>query len=184
MPNDFTNLMPPERQSTLTRAYYLRLSVIALWLVIFLAVVAMVLMVPTYVYLSGSARAKEERLATIEAKFSSTNEASLSSRISALSRSVTTLSALAKTQAASTVVRSVLELPRPGISITGFSYMPAAQKVAGAITVSGIAATRDSLRNYQLALQGAPFARAADLPVSAYAKDSEIPFAIIVTLKP
>jgi len=48
----------------------------------------------------------------------------------------------------------------------------------------GIAATRDALRNYQIALQNAAFARAADLPVSAYAKDSNISFNITITLKP
>jgi hypothetical protein len=38
------------------------------------------------------------------------------------------------------------------------------------------------LRSYQLALQGASFARAVDLPVSAYAKDADIAFTVTITL--
>jgi hypothetical protein len=57
-------------------------------------------------------------------------------------------------------------------------------KAPGTLSVSGIAVTRGALRAYQLALQSAPFAVAANLPVSAYAKDTDIAFTITVTLTP
>jgi len=52
------------------------------------------------------------------------------------------------------------------------------------LSVSGTAANREALRTYQLALQGAPFTLTAALPVSAYAKDSDIAFTITITLSP
>ena len=68
--------------------------------------------------------------------------------------------------------------------LSGFSYTPSSSSGSGTIALSGISATRDALRGYQLALQGAPFARSAALPVSAYAKDANIDFTITITLSP
>ena len=81
-------------------------------------------------------------------------------------------------------MNNVLVIPRPGIVLSGFDYEPSVGKSAGTLAVSGTATTRDALRNYQLALEGASFARSADLPVSAYAKDTDITFTITVTLTP
>ncbi len=49
------------------------------------------------------------------------------------------------------------------------------------MTVSGMAATRDALRQYATALGGLPYVSKADLPISAYAKDSDITFTITLT---
>ena len=109
----------------------------------------------------------------------------LSVRLSALKSNVGALAALARAPSASAIARSALAIPRPGIALSGFEYAPrTADARQGTLIVSGIAATRDALRNYQLALERAPFARSASLPVSTYAKDSNIAFAITVTLAP
>ena len=81
-------------------------------------------------------------------------------------------------------MRAVLAISHPGITLSGFDYVPGAGKNPGTLAISGTAATRDTLRNYQTALQSAPFAVTANLPVSAYAKDTGIPFSITVTLAP
>lgn len=184
MHNDLTNLLPLERQNALARDYFMRLGVVAVVCITILALVSMVLLVPTYVFLTGSARAKEAHLATIESTLSGANEVSLSARLATLNRNATTLSALAHLPSASAVIRSVLVLSRPGITLSGFVYTPAEGTKLGTLALSGTALTRDALRSYQLMLQGASFARSADLPVSAYAKDSDIMFTISVTLAP
>jgi hypothetical protein len=184
MPEQLTNLLPAEREHAVAQDYYMRLAVVALWFVSALIVVGMVLTIPTYVYLTKNKAAKENQLATIETKFSSANQASLSARLTRLNKAATQLSELSHTPAVSALIQNVLAVSRPGIMLSGFSYTPPAQKVAGTLTVSGLATTRDALRGYQLALQALSFVRAADLPVSAYAKDSNIPFAIVITLAP
>ena len=195
MKNDFTNLLPTPRRRALRRNYFFRLGVVAVLLVTALTVVAGALLLPTYVFLAQSTRAKEARLASVEAALTEGVEASLSARLSALSRDADALSALGRAPSASAVIRATLAVPRAGITLSSITYAPAlsaapkpgapaAPKTLATLALSGVAATRDALRNYQLALQAAHFARSADLPISAYAKDTNNIFIITVALSP
>ncbi len=184
MYNELTNLLPPERQSALSRDYFLRLGVVSAVLLGILTIVSAALLLPTYVFLTKSASVKEARLATIEFTLSSADETALSARLAALTSDAAVLTALANVPSVSKVIRTVLAVSRPGITLSGFEYTPVVNKVPGTLAVSGIAATRDALRGYQLALQGAPFTLSATLPVSSYAKDADITFTITVTLAP
>ena len=184
MPDERTNLLPLERRRALRRDYFMRLGVVVAAFAATLSLTAAILLVPTYVFLVKSAAAEKARLASIESAISSSGEAALSARLTALSDDTKALSALASARSVSEVMRAALEISRPGISLSGFAYEPGASGNRSALAISGTAMTRDALRKYQLALQHAPFVRAADLPVSAYAKDSAIAFTIAVTLAP
>lgn len=184
MHSELTNLLPLPRQHALSRDYLLRRGTVIVALLTVLILVAAILLLPTYVFLVGSASAKETRLAHIESAFSSADEAALSARLATLSNNATTLATLALAPSASTIIRTALAVSRPGITLSGFTYTPAIAKKLGTLAVSGSSATREALRGYQLALQSAPFALSADLPVSVYAKDSDIAFTVTVTLAP
>lgn len=184
MHNELTNLLPLERQRELSREYFLRLGVVGVLLLTLLIVAASVLLLPTYVFLKKSFSVKEERLATVSSALSSFDEASLSARLASLSDNATTLATLSDTPSASVIIRSLLAISRPGITLSGFAYTPTTDKKSGTLIVSGSSATRDALRSYQLALQGAPFAISADLPISVYAKDTNITFTVTMTLAP
>lgn len=183
-PSDLTNLLPYERQRLLMRGYYLRLGVVILVSLSFLAGVAGVLLIPTYIFLRESGSAKESRLENARATLSSSDETKLATHLLALSNNIQTLTDLAKAKSASHLLSTFLAVPRPGITISQFDYSPAAGKKAGTLGISGIATTRDALRQYQLSLQGSSFVRTAELPVSVYAKDANISFRITVTLAP
>lgn len=184
MNDELTNLLPPERQRALSREYRLRLGVVMVVLLTTLTIVAGLLLVPTYVFLTQNVAAKQVTLANVESILSSSDEKALRAHLAALSSDATTLIALGKTPSASAILRAALAVARPGITLSGFSYTPAAMKTQGTLTISGSAVARDTLRSYQLALQSAPFITTADLPVSAYAKDADIPFVITATLTP
>lgn len=184
MQNELTNLLPEDRQRTLRHGYFLRFGVVATIFLILLTCAAAVLLLPTYVFLAASANAKEIRLASIESTASSTDGSALSTELSALSDDSKILGMLTETPSMSAIIRSVLAIPRPGITLSGFSYAPVGDKNSNVLTISGVSMTRDALRNYQLAMQSAPFATSADLPVSVYAKDADIGFTITVTLAP
>lgn len=168
----------------LRREYLLRLGTVALVLLMALVLIAAILLLPTYVFLIETARTKESRLANIESEISSSDEAALSARLDTLSRDATILKALEDVPSASALVQNILAVPRPGVTLSGFAYSPGTDKKPATFAVSGTAATRDALRTYQLALQGLPSVRSADLPISAYAKDADIAFTIAMTLVP
>lgn len=184
MHNELTNLLPIERQRALGREYVIRVLVIAVVFANLLILATAVLLLPTYALLTDSARTKKEHLANIESTFASTNEAAISARLTALSDKAAILTTLAQSPSASRTVQSVLEVPRPGVTLSMFSYVPKSDDGTRALQISGVAKTRDALRSYQLALSGASFVQSANLPVSAYAKDSDIGFTIAITLAP
>lgn len=184
MNNELTNLLPQERQRMLSRDYFFRLGVAAAVLTTVLTVAAGLLLVPTYVFLVQNATTKQNHLSNIESLLSSSNEAALSARLAALSTDASVLTALRDAPSVTATVRSVLAVPRPRVSLSSFSYAPGGSGASGALSIAGVAATRDSLRAYQLALQNDPLITAANLPVSAYAKDTDISFTISVTLAP
>lgn len=184
MNNELTNLLPEERQRSLSRDYALKVGVVAIILVIALTLASAVLLLPTYVFLAKSTVAKEEYLAVIESTLSSADGTAFSARLAELYGDIEILTKLGTAPSASAILRTALAVPHPGIVFSGMTYMPAAGKNAATFALSGTAESRDSMRNYQLALQDAPFSASASLPVSAYAKDADIAFTITVTLKP
>lgn len=184
MHSEYTNLIPPERQRAFRHDYFIRLGVVATALAVSLVLAAAVLLLPTYVLLAESAKTEKARLAGIQSTASSSDEAILSAQLTALSNNAATLLSLAKTRSVSPIISTVLAISRSGVTLSGFAYALNKNKGLATIAVSGTAATRDALRSYQIALQGAPFARSADLPVSAYAKDADIAFTITITLVP
>lgn len=180
MTNPLTNLLPSERERLLVRGYYFRISVVITVIVIVLIGVGALLLMPTYVFLTGSASDKENRLAHIKATLSSADEVALSARLSALSNDAAALIALSKKPSISVAMRMALAVPRPGVTLSGFTYTPGT--TSNSLLITGTAATRDALRAYQLALQNMPSASSVTLPVSVYAKDSDIPFTITIIL--
>ncbi len=184
MRNGLTNLVPSERQRASSHNYILRLGVVSAVLASALVAAAGVLLIPTYVYLAITTDAKIARLAIIEKTLTSGDEKQLSERLAALGNDADILLTLQNMPSASTIVRSLLDISHPGITLAGISYTPADGTKQSTLAVIGAAATRDALRTYQLALASASFSRGANLPVSAYAKDSNIPFTVTVTLAP
>jgi hypothetical protein len=182
MHNELTNLLPIERQKDLLREYFFRIGAVTIVSISLLALIASVLLIPTYIFLSEDVKAKKEQLEKIESQFSSPDEASFSSRLAALSNDAESLVALSNSKSVGTIVRSILAIPHPGISLLNFTYATPSGSNAKAMTISGVAATRSSLRNYQLSLQSDPSILSAVLPVSAYAKDADITFTITITL--
>lgn len=184
MPSELTNLLPPERQARLVREYHFRLGAVIALIFSLLVCVAGILLIPIYIVLSATTSLKETQLVELTSKLSSANEVTVASRLAVLSSNAEALAALSKRSSVSALVRVALALPRTGILLTGFARSAAADTTPGTLAISGTAGTRDALRSYQLVLEKASFVRSADLPVSVYAKDANIPFTIILTLRP
>lgn len=184
MPNELTDLLPRSRREALSREYRFRLGVVSLILFSALVLTAAMLLVPTYVFLARSAHVKEAHLASIKSVLASSDEAALATRLAALSGDTAALLSLAKRASVSGILNAVLNVSRAGIILSGFVYTPAADKGSDTLAISGIAATRDALRSYQIVLQNTSFVTSAELPVSAYAKDANIAFTITLILAP
>lgn len=180
---ELTNLLPEDRTRVLRRDYFLRLCTVAALFASALVVIHTVLLLPAYVLLDQEVRTREVRLASISSALASSDEAVLEKRLTTLAEQAALLTTLGTVPSASNVFSDVLAVPHAGVALSGFSFTPSAGKAAGMLSVNGIARTREDLRQFQIALQNATFAASVDLPVSAYAKDTDINFVVTITLK-
>lgn len=179
MMSDLTNLLPADRLRALRQIYFLRLAVVSLVLGAGVIVVHGVLLMPSYLYLDSQVQERTATLATIEAQLERSEEKQVSARIASLTTDATYLARLAELPKASAAVSAITKLSRPGIQLTGFSFAPT--EGGATMTASGVATTREALRAYERVLSEQTYISSVTLPISAYAKDSDIPFTITLT---
>jgi hypothetical protein len=178
---ELTNLLPAERIRALKREYFIRLATVGVFALTTVVVASGALLVPSYLYLNQEIRARATRSTELDAKLAASQGRETNQRLTALSDSAIYLARLATTTAATAALRGVLGVPHTGITLTGFVFTPSTQGANGKMILTGMATTRETLRAYDLALSQLLYVSNADLPISAYAKESAIPFTITLT---
>lgn len=183
---ELTNLLPEFRKRSFRRQYFLRLGTAMLVALACLTLLHAVLLLPTYLYARGGVERGTAALAALNASADTASEAALTARKGALNATATSLSKLKDAPTASAALQAVLAVPRPGIALTGFTFTAPASSAPARMQLTGVAASRDTLRQYAAALGVLPFVTNADLPISAYAKETDIDFTITLsgTLRP
>jgi Tfp pilus assembly protein PilN len=161
--------------------YFIRLGTVTLFALAAIVLASGALLAPSYLYLNTEIQARSNQLSALEAQLGATVGSQASSRLSALSGNAAYLARLASTSSATAALRNVLSAPHTGISLVAFSITPAKHGNDGTMTLTGTASTRETLRAYNDALSHVPGVTNGDLPISAYAQDSNIPFSIKLT---
>lgn len=173
------NLLPTQRMVAHERATRIRFGVVVCVGVAILALTGSLLLVPARFMLQQTIAEKEAELALLQTASTTSDRTMVGERLDQLLKNVTAVKALSRSGSASAALRNLLEIPREGIVLTGLTYTPSQPST---LIVTGVAATRDTLHDYQTALQRASFVRASQLPVSSYAKNVQVPFTITLTL--
>ncbi len=141
-------------------------------------VIHLVLMVPAYVVTNEEVSVREHTLRGLGEKLAGSEDKQVSVRVNALTEKVTKLAGSARAHTTSDALRAILLVPHPGVRITGLSFTPG---VSGKMILVGTATTRETLRSYVATLGTLPYVSNVDLPISAYAKESNIEFSIVLT---
>ena len=181
MNEELTNLLPRDRKQMLGRLYGIRLSVIVIVLVSFLVLSATLFRVPAYVYQYQQIQLQKQNLELLTSNLDKAEGKEINARFKAVNENIAYLSRLATSSSATAATTAILGVPHPGVTISGFSYTPNTKSTDGKMTLSGKALTRESLRQYVEVLSNQPYIKNADLPISSYAKESDIPFVITLT---
>lgn len=179
MSTELTNLLPVERIKAFRKEYYIRLGALGALVATFVIGIHGVLLIPSYTYINQVTELERTRLAELTQNLASASEGEMQARLVRLKSDSERLVALGGAPKAARVIAALLEIPRTGITITGFTFRTANPE--GRVTIAGVASTREALRQYHLALSSLTFAKSADLPLSAYAKEKDIPFVITLT---
>jgi len=182
MSGELTNLLSPDRVQSFRRSYFFRLGALGSVVLALLVIIHGIFLLPTHIFLTKKIAANEFELTGLSRSILSAGETSFEARLAVLSKSVERIELLGANEPVIKTLTKTLDILHTGIVLTGLSFAAPTTKKGTTISLSGIAATRDTLRQYQIALSNAPFIASADLPVSTYAKDTKIPFTIVVTL--
>jgi hypothetical protein len=178
---ELTNLLPLDRIAGLRREYYIHLATIGMFTLAAVIIGSGALLMPAYLYLNQQIQSREATVAGLDARLANSEGKAETKRLATLSASATYLARLATSTSATGAMGGVLAVPRTGITLTGISYTPPVHASDGKMVLTGMASTRETLRTYDQALTDLPFVSNVDLPISSYAKDTDIPFAITLT---
>lgn len=179
MKHELTNLLPESRARSLRQVYFLRLATVAVLVLSGVAIVHGVLLLPSYLFVRAQVAEREMRLEALTTTLAGAAEQEVSARVAAIAADSAYLAKRAAAPKAATALKAVLAVPRDGVRLRGFSFAPG--EGGAQMLVSGVAGSREALRRYEQALGDEPYVEAVELPISAYAKESNIDFTI--TLK-
>ena len=180
MYRELTNLIPTERSRAFRQEYFRRLTAVALVVAAILIGVHGVLLAPSYIYFKEQLQAKRTQLALLEGSLTSVEEQEVSTRLANLESDMNHLNRLEQQPSMGALMRAILEVPRAGITLSSFSFTPG-EGEESTLVMTGSAATRTALREYNLNLSGLPFVSKVDLPISTYAKETDLPFTITLS---
>lgn len=181
MKTELTNLIPRDRRKAVDSLYTIRLSSIAILFLSFLVVSAVLLRIPLYIYQYQQVQTQKQNLENLTSRLQESQGQSVTSRFKTLNDNIAYMSRLATSSSATAATAAILNVPHPGIVISGLSYSPSTKGTDGKMTLTGTAATRTSLHQYVDALSGQPYVKNVDLPISAYAKENDISFTTTIS---
>jgi len=153
-----------EHAHAVRRDYFLRLATVAVLGLALVIIICAALLVPTHLLLSKQIKTKKSEPNAFEEKMS---------YIHSFDHATT----------ASATLRTVLATAHPGVHIKGITLSVPTDAVSDTMTLSGAADSRDALRTYYLTLQAVPAVLSINVPVSTYAKESNLPFTITLEMK-
>ncbi len=174
------NLLPGKRIRAFRREYFFRLVTTALALLVALVLLHGILLIPAYTYLNEQLLTGNAQLAAL-AQMRTPAQQAISDQLVMFEKNASRLRELDTNPEGSDIMRAVLQTAHPDLLLSGFTYTPAVASGSYKLVISGTAKTREALRQYDNALSSLPFIHSVDLPINAYAKETNISFALTLT---
>ncbi len=171
------NLLPSSEVKHVHKEYLVRLWTVVIIALSILVLIQIALLFPSYRIL----KVKHNQLNTTYqylSQITAQNIASIKIRINTLNKQATFFSTLSEAPSATAAIKQVLSVDRAGIVLKGITYTAPKKGKQAQIIIGGIASDRRTLQIYQELLQSTPYISSAHLPVSVYAKDTNIKFSM------
>ncbi len=175
------NLLPKSITKAFLRDYRFRVATFGLVLVAFVIFINGLLLIPAYLYAHTHIVALQTKLNGIDQSTKTDDQTQITTRLSNLSKEQKYLIQKQKAPQASALLNAVLKVSRPGIALSSFTVTMPEGSGSGTIILAGNADTREDLRAYTVALGTLPFISSVNLPISAYASESDIAFTITLS---
>ena len=175
------NLLPKENVRLFRRAYFYRLLTVAALAGTALFFISALLLFPSYLLAHNQVQLEQGTLTELNKTINSSEGQGATARVAALRENINRLGLLKTAPKASALLRGILAVSHSGITLSSFVVTPPIQTTPGKVTLSGTADTREVLRMYTVELGKLSYVSTVDLPISVYAKETDIPFTITLT---
>ncbi len=180
-----TNLLPQQEQVNIKKEYKHRRLVVIFSALVVMFVVSAGFLVPSFML--SNVKLREVSFDAEQARRASEDLQKTKSVSSALLKdaekklSLLIVDKNKNKNDASDVIRLVTDNKSDRVRIQSITYEMGKDKIAGKMTVAGIAKDRDSLTEFVKILESQKLFTKVDLPVSNFAKDKDINFSISIS---
>ncbi len=171
------SLLPEEYKKKLHLEYRIRLAVVGFSGFLILLVISAVLIFPTYIRVSVENKISLDQKNELEKQIALQVSQSGAEDIKSIKQNINI--AAVDQRSVISAINAVVQAQINDIKLTNFSYTYNAK--ASNLIINGISSNRQSLQLFQKNLLKQKLFVGAELPLSDYAKDSNIPFSINLT---
>ncbi|MEK7170654.1 MAG: hypothetical protein AAB767_05185 [Patescibacteria group bacterium] len=175
-----SNLLPQTEKETIRREYRIRLAIVALWLLFAAVSIASALLIPSYFLSSQKEKAASERFETLSANVRKENAAAIDSILSGAQSRLSLLSRIPPKVFFHEALTQVVSVKGSKISVEEISFTEG-EDGTWKFIIRGRAGNRSALLSYAKALERAGIFKKADVPISDFAKDTDIAFSLLAT---
>ncbi|MFZ2522989.1 MAG: hypothetical protein WAW92_01225 [Minisyncoccia bacterium] len=175
------NLLPDSLKSDVKKEYNLRRLIVALFFVFSLEVTFVVFIFPSWIISNIKLDDNKARVEEIDKNKDDSDSNMVRPIIKSINNELGIIDKSLDYVEVSPVFNAILDKKTNSIKITQFSYTSTGSTTATA-TLRGISATRESLVNFKKNLDTIDSLKSVDLPISNYAKDRDIDFAMNIII--
>jgi len=169
-------LLTEEGGRKVAREYAVRRAICLLLALVLVLTVGNIGLLPSYVLSNARQNEALERTRIMSNSEEGGSDASLQVWLGETNHKLQVLSPALDTDRPSDFIKTILDQKAAGITITGFLWVRAKDKIA--LSVNGVAASRQSLVTFENRINSSKYFSEVALPISNLAKDRDIDFQI------
>lgn len=174
------NLLPKTEKDTIRREYRMRLAIVVLWLSFATFLVASFLLLPSFVLSSVKEKAALHRFTTLSAEVEHESGARLRNLLAETQSQLPFFSRKAPAARWHELLTQLVSQKTDTISLTTVSFA-GGENGARQVVIAGTARDRAGLRTFAKSLERIRFFEKVAVPISNYAKDTNIEFSVHIT---
>lgn len=173
------NLLPEQDKAIIRKEYKLRLLIVLFGALAILLLASAIFLSPVYVALTSRNAMLQNDYVSVSMAALQT-DAGVQETIDRGVRLVQALSAPADAIDPVDLIAKVIEAKSGSVKLTSIVF---STRNGGAMQLQGTSLSREALRDYTKSLQLIPAVKEINLPISNFARESNIPFTMDLTLK-
>lgn len=171
------NLLPKTEKETIRREYRVRLAVVCLWLSFAVFIAASILLFPSFLLSSDKEKTAQEHFETLSKSVGRSNAAELDATLRDAKSRLALLSRASPKMFLHELLTLIVSIKTDRISLTRFAFVSPAEGKRE-VDIVGVGKDRAALTAFIKALERTGLFEKVEVPISNFAKDTDIDFSV------